>query len=204
MSRSVVLRAIPSVEATDAEVISASLSEPFRFAAIFDRHIDRVRRFAVSRVGATGADDIAAETFAVAFESRARFDAGHSSALPWLIGIAVNLVRHNLRSQGRGVAALERAQRRDTADAEADTSPDERLDAQADVAALRTAIVELSESEREVFLLVAWDQLSSHEAAEALGITPEAARTRLRRARQRLRAHLDNHQPTSTEVRTDG
>ncbi|MEO1057735.1 MAG: sigma-70 family RNA polymerase sigma factor, partial [Actinomycetota bacterium] len=148
--------------------------------------------------------NIAAETFTVAFESRTRFDTGHSSALPWLIGIAVNLVRRDLRTRGRSIAALERAHRRDTPPAAADTGADERIDAEADAAALRTALVDLSESERDVFLLVAWDQLSPHEAATALGITSEAARTRLRRARQRLRHHLDEQQTTSTEVRTDG
>jgi RNA polymerase sigma-70 factor (ECF subfamily) len=78
----------------------------------------------------------------------------------------------------------------------------ERMDARTDVRDLSKALTTLTGDEREVLLLVAWEQLSPTEAAAVLGIVPETARTRLRRARQRLRDHLERNEPT-TEVSTD-
>ena len=59
-------------------------------------------------------------------------------------------------------------------------------------------MVALTDDEREVLLLVAWDGLSPAEAARVLGITPEASRTRLRRARVRAQKILDD-EPSLTE-----
>jgi RNA polymerase sigma-70 factor (ECF subfamily) len=62
---------------------------------------------------------------------------------------------------------------------------DERLDAWAERGRLRAALAGLSESDRELLLLVAWEGLTHAEAAAALGISPVAARSRLHRARKR-------------------
>ena len=75
---------------SDADCVARSLSEPTAFEPIFDRHFAAVHRYLHRRVGRDVADELAAETFAVAFERR---DLPRESALPWLYGIATNRPR---------------------------------------------------------------------------------------------------------------
>ena len=62
-------------EPSDRDVLRASLKEPARFGIVFDRHFRSVHRFLERQVGATAAEDLAAETFTVAFAQRQTFDA---------------------------------------------------------------------------------------------------------------------------------
>lgn len=190
------------MSATDAAIIQASIDDPVRFALIFDRHVDAIRRFAVARVGTGAADDVAAEVFRIAFEQRRTFDPQVSDALPWLYGMAANLVRRELRGRARGYAALERLGGRRDLPGEPLLDVTARLDARTDLLALREALTTLTPDELDVLLLVAWEQLSPSAAASVLGIPPETARTRLRRARQRIRNHA-NATPSDWEVATD-
>ncbi len=187
---------------TDAEIVGSSLADPASFAVLFDRHADRVRRFATARVGASAADDVCAEAFRIAFEHRHRYSLDAVSALPWLLGITANLVRRELRSRSRGIAALERLGRNValTTDATADGSVG-RLDAERATQAVAAAVAALSEVEREVLLLVAWEHLTPAQAAQVLDVPAETARTRLHRARHHVREHLAH--AASTEVSTD-
>lgn len=112
------------MSASDGELIAASIDQPVRFAAIFDRHVDPVRRFVTRRLGAGRSDDVVGEVFRIAFEQRHSFDTTASSALPWLYGIAANLVRREHRSHARWLVALQRADgRRDLASIRCSTSP---------------------------------------------------------------------------------
>ena len=86
---------------SDGETIAASLVEPERFAAIFDRHFNGVHRYLSRRTSAVLADEVAASTFVVAFESRRRFRTESTSARPWLLGIATNLLRERARAERR-------------------------------------------------------------------------------------------------------
>lgn len=189
------------MSASDAAVISASIDEPVRFAEIFDRHIDRIRRYSVARVGASAADDVAAETFRIAFEQRVSFDLRAAGALPWLYGIAANLVRRELRSRARGYAALERFASRPSPFADPLSDVASRLDARDNLDDLRDALAALSDDERELLLLIAWDELSPTAGAQVLGIPAETARTRLHRARKKIRSHPTNR--TAMEAMTD-
>jgi RNA polymerase sigma factor (sigma-70 family) len=106
------------------------------------------------------------------------------SALPWLYGIARNVVRSHLRRRPGAVPSL--------ADDEMDWSAvDARLDAEGRRTEIRAVLGSLSPDERAVLLLVAWDGLTPSESAAALGITAEAARTRLSRARRRAQSALE-------------
>jgi RNA polymerase sigma-70 factor (ECF subfamily) len=98
---------IRSAARTDAALIAASASDPSAFAGVFDRHWPRIHRYCVSRAGAAG-EDLAAETFRVAFDQRDRFDLAQDDAAPWLYGIATNLVRHWLRGSARGRSTVAR------------------------------------------------------------------------------------------------
>jgi RNA polymerase sigma-70 factor (ECF subfamily) len=187
---------------SDGAIIATSLADPVRFAGIFDRHIDPVRRFVIRRLGESRGDDVVSEVFRVAFERRATFDVAAGSALPWLYGIATNLVRREHRSHARRLAALGRADlgREFVGDPLVDIAA--RLDARSEFHDLVAALISLSDGEREILLLVAWEQLTPTEAAAVLGIPPETARTRLHRARLHIRTELerDGH---NSEVTTD-
>lgn len=175
---------------SDGEIIKVSLVEPVRFAGIFDRHIDAIRRYVTRRLGQRG-DDVVSEVFRIAFERRDTFRTEAGSALPWLYGIAANLVRRDRRSTSRGIAALERLGRRAPVTIDPLLDLDSRLDAENDVHDLRAALLSLREEEREVLLLVAWEELSPSEAAAVLGIDPQTARSRLHRARQHIRQQIE-------------
>ena len=140
-----------------------------RFNRLYELHLDAVRAYARRRARAL-ADEIAAETFLVAWR---RLDEVPEDALPWLLGVARN-VRANLRRGDRRRDALV-----------------ERLGPEAERDALRAALAGLSETDREILLLAAWDDLSRDEIARALGCTRANVAVRLFRARRRLEAALD-------------
>ncbi|TDE35367.1 RNA polymerase sigma factor [Nonomuraea mesophila] len=176
----------PPNEDTDAQVIEASRRHPDRFGAVFDRYFSSIHRYVHLRLGASAADDIAAETFLRAFRSRERFDLSCPSARPWLYGIASNLVADHRRSEARRYRALARSG--DTAEV---ANHDERVVQQVSAAVIRprlaTGLSRLSAGDRDVLLLVACAQLSYEEVAEALGIPRGTVGSRLNRARKKLR-----------------
>ncbi len=94
----------PGGSATDAELVAASHDDPRQFAQIFDRHARSVHRHAAARIKASDVDDIVSDSFIAAFRSRARYDLAFENALPWLLGIATNVLRHHRRAERRRVA----------------------------------------------------------------------------------------------------
>ncbi|MEW6583764.1 MAG: RNA polymerase sigma factor [Actinomycetota bacterium] len=195
---------------TDGDVIAASLAEPARFAEIFDRHFPAVFRFAARRVGTDQAADVASETFARAFARRLGYRPGAADARPWLYGIASNLILQERRRFARYLAAVERVgtevalQERDGGIAAAER----RLDQPGDRRRMRAALLALGDTDRELLLLVTWDDLTYEEAAEALGLPVGTVRSKLHRAKARLRELLtadgrtprDRYLPTRKEA----
>jgi RNA polymerase sigma factor (sigma-70 family) len=170
-------------EPSDADAIAASVDDPSAFELVFDRHFDVVFRYLRRRVGRR----LAAETFAQALASRGRFDAAYADARPWLFGIAVNLLRHHYRREERELRAFARS----GSDPLASEEPSlERLDAEASKAVVASALAQLPAIEREALLLYAWAELGYGEIAQALGIPVGTVRSRLSRARGRLRELL--------------
>jgi RNA polymerase sigma factor (sigma-70 family) len=188
---------MPASPADDAAIVERSFSHPEEFAALFDRHYDPIHGYLARRVGAGRADDLASETFLVAFDSRRRFDLSHRNARPWLFGIASNLVARHRRAEMRHYRGLARAAMpTDAVDGHA-----LRVAAEVDAAAQRprlaAALTRMAERDRDALLLVAWGQLSCEEAAEALGVPSGTARSRLHRARRQMRDALGHHDPTN-------
>lgn len=168
-------------EPTDAEVIAQALGDPNRFEYIFERHFTAIYRYLRRRVGDDLAQEFAAETFSRAFAQRERFSPDATSALPWLFGIAGNVVRMHRRSEVRRPRAWARA-------AAQPMRPDDtldRLDTQGTDPRVAAALAALSTNQREVLLLHAWAELSDTEIAEALGVNAATVRSRLARARAR-------------------
>ncbi len=185
--------------APDAEVIAASLTDAERFAEVFTRHAGAVHRYLARRLGAQSADDLTAEVFLGAFRSRARYRPRSASALPWLFGIAANVAAQHRRDEARHwrlLAALPVV--RDAADGEL-ADADDRLDAEALGTAVVDALLSLPDVERQVVLLTAWEQLSPTEIAEALAIPAATVRTRLHRARAKVRRRLE-HPPAAVST----
>lgn len=173
----------------DAAIIDESRESPEIFAQLYDRHAADIHRYAARRLGDTVADDITAETFLIAFRGRARFDTDRSSARPWLYGIAANLIGKHRRTELRALRALARTGVDPVAESWAD-QVDSRVTAQAAHAPLAAALAALAARDRHVLLLVAWADLSYQEVAEALGIPIGTVRSRLNRARRKVRADL--------------
>jgi RNA polymerase sigma-70 factor (ECF subfamily) len=180
-------------EGSDGAVLAGLRDQPELIGVLYERHAAAVFRFLVRRVGPGAAEDLLSEVFVAALGARTRV-VGHDSgsALPWLYGIALNVVRHHLRrAAAPGPVLLDLGMDWDAIAA--------RVDAQAQRGQLRAALSALSPLERDLLLLVAWEGLTPGEAADTLGISKVAARSRLHRARQRAAQTLAaSAQPPTT------
>lgn len=193
-----VMRALPATEESDASIIERSWREPEDFAMVFDRYYAMIHGYAARRLGRSLADDVAAETFLIAFDRRLRYDVARADARPWLYGIASNLIARHHRAEQRLYRALARTGVDEVIEGHAERVA-VRLDAQAGRAPLAAALAGIADGDRDVLLLVAWAELTSEQAGEALGIPAGTARSRLHRARKKIRAALVQADPSSME-----
>lgn len=164
---------------TDGDGVSRSEpdDDPGDFLDLFWRHGPVVHAYLARRTGRQDADDLLGEVWVRAFKGRANYDRRWSDARPWLYGIARHVLRAHWRQAGRPVgASVESVVSDPWPDA------DSRLDARALQTTLRETLGSLSDEEREVLLLVAWEELTPAEAAVVLGIPQGTARSRLHRA----------------------
>jgi RNA polymerase sigma factor (sigma-70 family) len=159
------------------------------FGALFDVHRDRVYRHACRMVeGRHDAEDVTGAAFLELWRRRASVRVVHGSVLPWLLVTASNIARNVSRGSRRHRAFLDRLPRSPHAPAAADVAFTEDLRG-ADPA-LRAALGALSADDQALISLVVLEDMSLADAADVLRLTPGAAKTRLHRARQRLRTSL--------------
>lgn len=178
----------PAPAATDAELFAAATHRPQVLAEVFDRHAPALLRYLTRRIGAADAEDLLNDVFVVVIERRGSFDAGAASARPWLFGIASNLVARRHRDETRHLRALERGERADGSRFEDAAAA--RVDADRAVRRLAGALAALSAGDRDVLLLTAWAGLEQREVATALDVPVGTVKSRLHRARGRLRDEL--------------
>lgn len=152
--------------------------EARRFEAIYREHFGSVAAYARRRVPAR-ADDVVAETFLVAWR---RLDNVPVDALPWLFGVARRIVSDFRRSSRRQDAVAERLAGLGEPPGHGPGESDSEL---------FSALARLSERDRELLLLVYWEDLEPRRAALALGCSRATVATRLWRAHGRLRKELD-------------
>jgi RNA polymerase sigma-70 factor (ECF subfamily) len=172
---------------TDAEVIVRSIEDPDAFGVIFERHAATIMAYARRRVGPVAGEEVAAQTFLVAFQRRSQFNRSYESARPWLLGIATNVIRHHLRDERDHLTKLGKAWSPGVAEPVED--PD-RADALRLRPTLTAALLELAPTDRDTFLLVVLGELTYEETARELGIPVGTVRSRVHRARNRLRERL--------------
>ena len=175
---------------TDADLISGSLRNPSLFGEIFTRHFTAIFRFAARRIGSDEASDVASEVFVRAFRIRARYDPSRQDCLPWLYGIATNVVGDRIRRRRRGDTQTFLVMERADNDWDATTAADSRVLAESVLAELNDAIGRLSEPDRETFLLFAITGLSYAEISDALGVPQGTVGSRINRARRLIREQI--------------
>jgi RNA polymerase sigma-70 factor, ECF subfamily len=159
------------------------------FGVLFSRHAPAVYAFCLRRTAdPAAADDLTSIVFLKAWRRRADVRIEPDAMRAWLLGVAVNSLRSHWRSRRRHAAALARL-RVERAELDEIDRAAERLDAAAGLQAARAALAGLRREERDVLTLVAWGELDYEGVAVALGIPVGTVRSRLSRARRRLREH---------------
>lgn len=166
--------------------MTQSPSSDAAFRLVFDEHHDAVHRFCLRRLGADDGNDATAEVFLVAWR---RMDAvpDHDETLPWLYGVARNVVRNHRRTRRRKVRLVSRLN---------SYSP-EVADAAETVVVQNTESVEvlnamagLRPAEQEVLRLKAWEELSNEQIGAMLGMSDRAVEGRYARALKKLAGRL--------------
>jgi RNA polymerase sigma-70 factor (ECF subfamily) len=168
----------------DASLIERSRAQPELFATIFDRHADRLRGYVARRLG------LVADTFLIAFRRRDGYDVSRTNAAPWLFGIATNLIGAHRRAETRKYRAYARSGLDPLSSEAHDQRVVDAVTAQAEGARLAAALAALKKRDRDALLLHVWGELSYEETARALAIPLGTVRSRLHRARRRLREEL--------------
>lgn len=158
------------------------------FVAQVERHGGDIHAYLSRRTVAGLADDLLGDVWVAAYGGRSGFDPDLGTARAWLFGVARHVLhgyyrKHRLRTSVGRVLGIDRP-------IDETAAVDARLDAAALAPQLRQGLRELPAVERELLLLVAWENLSPTEAAQVLGIPPGTARSRLHRARNRMDERL--------------
>jgi RNA polymerase sigma factor (sigma-70 family) len=174
----------------DNAAVRVSLTRPQAFSLLFDRHYDAIWRYLCRRVGPTGADDLAGESFLRAFSRRAAYQATELGPRPWLYGIATNLLREQARREERQMRAYARAVQ-PLVDGSVYEDVDGRLDAESLGPAVVAALAGLEPPDRDTLLLLALTELGYDGIAVATGVPVGTVRSRLNRARRLVRAELE-------------
>lgn len=167
-----------------------------RFDRLWNENAGAVLRYAYRQVRRHEVDDVVAETFAVAWR---RLDDVPERALPWLLGVARGVAANARRADRRRDALHLRIVRLPTSPAPdvgdlVDTGLDD---------ATATALARMSQRDRELLTLLAWDGLTPAEAAEVTGCSRATFHVRLHRARTRFRELLlasERHGPPGAEA----
>jgi RNA polymerase sigma factor (sigma-70 family) len=178
--------------------------DPVAFGQIFDEHARAVYRYAVRVTGDWAeAEDVVSLTYLEAWRLRKRLRPDAGSVRPWLLGIATNVLRNTRRAARRHQKAMTRLPPRRVVPDFADELVGRMADTEL-LAAARVALTRLRPAEREVLALCVWAALEHAEVAEALGVPVGTVRSRLSRARRRLRQLTDDELGRTSKTRQRG
>ena len=151
-----------------------------RFTVLYDRHYRNVLGYALLRADQDAAEDVVSETFLVAWR---RLDALPDPVLPWLLGVARNLL-HKQYDSGRRRQVL--AERIIAATTPRDLAGPDVAEKVVERDAARAVLSALNEKDVEAIVLTTWYGLSPREAARVIGCSAPTFTVRVHRARKRL------------------
>src|SRR5919206_1441873 len=179
-------------ELTDIELWDRAVAgDATAFGVLFERHARAIYNYLFRRCADwTVAEDLTSVVFLDAFRRRESVRIEDGKVLPWLFGVATNVLRNQRRSRRRHAAALRRLPAPDSQPAFGADAGD-RIDAERDMRKLLGALHDLPQADRDVIALCLWSELSYADAAVALGIPVGTVRSRLSRARRRLADRRD-------------
>ncbi|MFF0248006.1 sigma factor [Streptosporangium sandarakinum] len=178
----------------DTALIEQSRHRPESFATLYDRHFGDIYRYVAARIGPQAADDLASETFLVAFRKRDGFDPERGAVRRWLYGIATNLLADHRRSETRRLEALARVPVASPAESE----HADRVAARVTAAGERTAERLRGRWKGTAGDLI-WDSITWQEARAIPG-DPGRLRTYLERHVRRQVAHPDSGMDVEKEM----
>jgi RNA polymerase sigma factor (sigma-70 family) len=187
-------------EATDCDLLALAGSEPGAFGELFKRYSRPVYAYCARRTGNLDlAEDLTSVVFLEAFRLRRKLQLSSASALPWLIGVANNVIRNSNRSLRRYRSALNRIPAPANG-LSSEESTMERLGAQEALARALQSMSALSQGERDVVLLVLWSEFTYADAATALDIPIGTVRSRLASARSKFKSAASVTPTTFTQL----
>lgn len=168
----------------------ASAGGTHAFGRLFDRHARAVYNHCFRLADSwTAAEDLTQATFLLAWRKRRKVVLVNDSALPWLLAVATNVARSELRTVARRLRLAGRV----SAEAPAPDHADDvagRVDDERRMAEVLAAVRELPRNQQEALALCVWAGVSYAEAAAVLGIAETSVRARVSKARTRLKGLL--------------
>lgn len=177
---------------SDAELWRhAAAGDRDAFGALFERHVAAVWNHAYRLTASWAkAEDLTSSTFLLAWRKCSELLLVRDSALPWLYAVAGNLAKTEFRSSTRFLRAVRRLPG-DHAEADHADAVASRVDDDRRIPRLLDAVRELPKAERQAVELCLLGELSTADAAALLGVAEPSVRSRLSRARSRLRTMLE-------------
>ena len=159
-----------------------------RFDALYRAHFDAISRYCLRRLPVEDARDATTDVFETAWR---KFDrvTDHDELLPWLYGVAHNVIRNRLRSTRRHLRLISRLASQPTSYG---TDPADQVLLSKPGRSVQQAMDRLPESDQEILRLRAYEELTIHEVSLVLECSADAAKKRSSRALQRLRAAVEN------------
>lgn len=183
---------------TDAELLfRLSHADEAAYRELFRRHERSTYRIALLMMRSTwDAEEVVASTFLELWRKRDNVRLVDGSALPWLLTVVSFTAKNHLRGTRRYRRLLAKMPH---AGAELDHADEvaRTVDALPMAAAVQAALAELNARDASVLLLCVVQQLSTRDAALALGVPEGTVKSRLSRVKGRLRERLHAYAPTS-------
>lgn len=170
---------------SDEELTAIFVDEAQAFVVLYRRYVDRVFSYFAWRFGWSDAEDLTADVFTRALKARTGFKRGKAWR-PWLFGIARNRALEHSRYRGRNGPLAKMSN-----DEESVPGPAAEVEAAERAQAVRMAVSELSDSQREIVELRFWAGLSYREVAEILGGTEGSLRVQVHRILRTLKAQVE-------------
>lgn len=198
---------VGGVQLDDVALMRGSVGEPELFEVIFDRYYRTIWGFLARLGGTECAEELASEVFLTAFARRDSYEPDRGAVKSWLYGIAVHKAQSRRRRLARGARAIGRLANRSAGVDAPMEAVEDALAGREDLRRVNEALRQLSPSEREIIVLFAWERLSYEEIAAALGVELGTVRSRLSRARAKLRelaglsGQVTTGSPQTEEVR---